>query len=578
MKLSIIKYFWSNLNGYYKKFFVFLFILVLVGSLAEMVSVGIILPAFSIIFESSETNIFSRNDFINNIKLNYSKLEIIFYLSILIIFIFFLKSILLTLLYKFQTSFCYGVQEYISNKLFKKYLFSTSIINNKKKSAELIRNLTSEMDQMVTSFLLPFLNFFVEIFIFFSIILVLLYFEFKVSIIIFSFSLSAIFIFYFLTKKKIDNISYERQINEEKKIKTIQDTFGSIRDLIILGCRNFSYDYFSAKTKSVSSSKRKIEFLNFLPKIWIEFFGVLLIVMITFLMIYMEKDLNSFLPTLALFAVAAFRILPITNRLIISIQHMRYGEPVVKNLIFNLNEKIENDYLKNNSENENNIELDSIKIKNLGFKYNSSNEFLFNNINLEIKRGDKIGILGESGSGKSTFVDLLIGFLKPSTGEILINDNQKNSNLLNLASNIGYVPQNVYIIDGTIEENIALNTEKKDKDKINNLIEFCLLSNLSNDLKKKQTLNLGEKGSTVSGGQKQRIAIARSLYQNPKLLILDEATNALDEEMEEKLMDNLFNQSNIETIIIINHRKSSLKNCNKFFKLDNKKIIQTNKI
>ena len=578
MKLSIIKYFWSNLNGYYKKFFVFLFILVLVGSLAEMVSVGIILPAFSIIFESSETNIFSRNDFINNIKLNYSKLEIIFYLSILIIFIFFLKSILLTLLYKFQTSFCYGVQEYISNKLFKKYLFSTSIINNKKKSAELIRNLTSEMDQMVTSFLLPFLNFFVEIFIFFSIILVLLYFEFQVSIIIFLFSLSAIFIFYFLTKKKIDNISYERQINEEKKIKTIQDTFGSIRDLIILGCRNFSYDYFSAKTKSVSSSKRKIEFLNFLPKIWIEFFGVLLIVMITFLMIYMEKDLNSFLPTLALFAVAAFRILPITNRLIISIQHMRYGEPVVKNLIFNLNEKIENDYLKNNSENENNIELDSIKIKNLGFKYNSSNEFLFNNINLEIKRGDKIGILGESGSGKSTFVDLLIGFLKPSTGEILINDNQKNSNLLNLASNIGYVPQNVYIIDGTIEENIALNTEKKDKDKINNLIEFCLLSNLSNDLKKKQTLNLGEKGSTVSGGQKQRIAIARSLYQNPKLLILDEATNALDEEMEEKLMDNLFNQSDIETIIIINHRKSSLKNCNKFFKLDNKKIIQTNKI
>ena len=578
MKLSIIKYFWSNLNGYYKKFFVFLFILVLVGSLAEMVSVGIILPAFSIIFESSETNIFSRNDFINNIKLNYSKLEIIFYLSILIIFIFFLKSILLTLLYKFQTSFCYGVQEYISNKLFKKYLFSTSIINNKKKSAELIRNLTSEMDQMVTSFLLPFLNFFVEIFIFFSIILVLLYFEFQVSIIIFLFSLLAIFIFYFLTKKKIDNISYERQINEEKKIKTIQDTFGSIRDLIILGCRNFSYDYFSAKTKSVSSSKRKIEFLNFLPKIWIEFFGVLLIVMITFLMIYMEKDLNSFLPTLALFAVAAFRILPITNRLIISIQHMRYGEPVVKNLIFNLNEKIENDYLKNNSENENNIELDSIKIKNLGFKYNSSNEFLFNNINLEIKRGDKIGILGESGSGKSTFVDLLIGFLKPSTGEILINDNQKNSNLLNLASNIGYVPQNVYIIDGTIEENIALNTEKKDKDKINNLIEFCLLSNLSNDLKKKQTLNLGEKGSTVSGGQKQRIAIARSLYQNPKLLILDEATNALDEEMEEKLMDNLFNQSNIETIIIINHRKSSLKNCNKFFKLDNKKIIQTNKI
>ena len=122
MKLSIIKYFWSNLNVYYKKHFVFLFILVLVGSLAEMISVGIILPAFSIIFESSETNIFFGNDFINNIKLNYSKLEIILYLSIFIIFIFFLKSILLTLLYKFQTTFCYGVQEYISNMILKSIL------------------------------------------------------------------------------------------------------------------------------------------------------------------------------------------------------------------------------------------------------------------------------------------------------------------------------------------------------------------------------------------------------------------------------------------------------------------------
>ena len=361
-----------------------------------------------------------------------------------------------------------------------------------------------------------------------------------------------------------------------KKIKTIQDAFGNIRDLIILKCRNISYDYFSDQTKKVSNSRRKIEFLNSLPKIWIEFFGVLLIVVIIFLMINMEKNFNSFLPTLALFAAAAFRILPITNRLIISIQHMKYGEPVLRNLIANLNGEIVNDFLRLDKkiDNTDNEELYSIRLNDLGFKYNFNDEILFENVNLQISKGDKIAILGESGSGKSTFVDLLIGFLKPTSGQILINENALNSNLLNSSTSIGYVPQNVYIIDKTIEENIALNSTKIDNVKINNLIKTCLLTNLSDKLKANQICNLGERGSSLSGGQKQRIAIARSLYQSPKLLILDEATNALDEEMEEELMDNLLNYDEIETIIVINHRKSSLKKCNKFFKIEQKKIKQ----
>ena len=217
MSFTIIKYFWKNLTSYYRKFFIFLFFLVLIGSLMEMLSIGIILPAFSLIFENSNSSFFFLNkENITSLKSNYSKSEIIYFVSISIVVIFFVKSVLLTLLYKCQTSFCYGVQEYISNKLFKKYLYSTIIINNRKKSAELIRDLTSEMDQMVNSFLLPLLNFFVEIFIFISIIIVLLYFELEVSIIIFSISLISFLIFYFFTKKKIKKISYERQTNEKK--------------------------------------------------------------------------------------------------------------------------------------------------------------------------------------------------------------------------------------------------------------------------------------------------------------------------------------------------------------------------
>ena len=155
----------------------------------------------------------------------------------------------------------------------------------------------------------------------------------------------------------------------------------------------------------------------------------------------MEKNFNSFLPTLALFAAAAFRILPITNRLIISIQHMKYGEPVLRNLIANLNGEIVNDFLRLDKkiDNTDNEELYSIRLNDLGFKYNFNDEILFENVNLQISKGDKIAILEESGSGKSAFVDLLIGFLKPTSGQILINENALKS--IKLSTSIGYVPK-----------------------------------------------------------------------------------------------------------------------------------------
>lgn len=575
MNLLVLKLFWLNLSFKHKRSFIFLFIIVLVGTFAEMLSIGIIIPAFSIIFEGPNTNMINNN-FIGELKYNYSKIDLIFFISLLLIFIFFMKSVLLTYIYMLQTKFCYGVQENITNKLFKKYLFSTIIINNKRKSAELIRNLTSETDQMVNYFLLPFLNFFVEIFVFISIVLVLFYFEFKISIIIFLFSFFSILIFFLVTKKQIKNISSERQIYEEKKIKTIQDAFASIRDLVILRCRNISYNYFAKQTGIVSVSKRKIEFLNYLPKIWIEFLGVLLIVVIVFFMIYWGKNLNSFLPTLALFAVAAFRILPITNRLLISLQNIKYGQPIIKNIIENLNEKIKDDYTKSEFIDKNNsFELKSITLKKIAFKFNPNDKFLFKDVNLEIKKGDKIAIIGESGSGKSTFIDLLIGFLKPTQGQILINNDLYKSNLLSIASNIGYVPQNVYILDRSIQENIALNTININSIKIEDLSKICLLDNILNKLEKNNISKLGERGSILSGGQKQRIAIARALYQNPKILILDEATNALDEKMEEKLINNILNYKKIETIIIVNHRISSLKKCNKFFTIQNNEITQS---
>ena len=322
-----------------------------------------------------------------------------------------------------------------------------------------------------------------------------------------------------------------------------------------------------------------MEFINFLPKIWIEYFGVFVIMsLITFLVID-NQNIESIIPTLALFSVASFRMLPIINRLIISIQHMRFGLPVLNNLqknLFKTEVGQKNDFYINDITES--FQLENIVFKDVSFQYTLSDKNILKNINLEIYKGDKIGIIGESGIGKSTFLDLLIGFQFPVSGEITINNKIRNTNLLKTINDIGYVQQNAYLIDGTIEENIALGEKYPDKEQLKKVINICLLNDVIGILNSGLKKEVGEKGNLLSGGQKQRVALARALYKNPKILILDEATNALDINTELKIIDNINNIKTIDIFLTINHRNLSLKNCNAFLKFENNNIIRVDHI
>jgi ABC-type bacteriocin/lantibiotic exporter with double-glycine peptidase domain len=579
-KAFYFKKVWEVLNIKHKKQSLFLLLLILLGAIAEIFSIGIIIPIFSIFIENSNSSYsFLRFQFIENFINANDQTTLLVFVVIFLSLIYLIKALLLTYLYNYQSKFCYGVQEDLTTNLFKKYLFSNLIINHKKKTSELIRNLTTEMDQLVTAVLLPTLNFIVELTIFISITFILIFYEPAGTLIVFLFAIIIISFFYFFTKSKINKFGKDRQEGENLRIKILQDSFGSIKDLIILKTRNFSFEKFSFKTNIVSTAKGKMEFINFLPKIWIEYFGVFILMsLITFLVIN-EKNIESILPTLALFSVASFRMLPIINRLIISIQHMRFGLPVLNNLQQNLFKKEigqKDDFYINNIKES--PQLKNIVFKDVNFSYTPNDKNILENINIEISKGDKLGIIGESGIGKSTFLDLLIGFQFPVSGEIIINNKIKNTNLLKTTNDIGYVQQNAYLIDGTIEENIALEEKDPDKEQLKKVINTCLLNDLvgmSNLGSKKE---VGEKGNLLSGGQKQRVALARALYKNPKILILDEATNALDIDTELKILDNINNIKSIEIFLTINHRNLSLKNCNAFLKFENNKIIKVDQV
>ena len=220
-----------------------------------------------------------------------------------------------------------------------------------------------------------------------------------------------------------------------------------------------------------------------------------------------------------------------------------------------------------------------ITFDNVFFTHEDSNVKILQNISLEIRQGQKIGFIGKSGAGKSTLIDLILGLIKPTKGKILIDDSNLDYNLKGWQKQIGYVPQDIYLLDDTIRNNIAfgLNTNDINQEAILKCIELSRLKDYVSSLEKKENTVIGNRGIRVSGGQKQRIGIARALYHNPRILILDEATSSLDTINERKIMEEIYNTAENITLIIITHRHKSVSNCDKVYLLDNGKIIDEGK-
>ena len=222
---------------------------------------------------------------------------------------------------------------------------------------------------------------------------------------------------------------------------------------------------------------------------------------------------------------------------------------------------------------------DQIKFENVFFSHKNSNTEILQNISLEIKQGQKIGIIGKSGAGKSTLIDLILGLIKPTKGNIFIDGQHLNYNLRDWQKLIGYVPQDIYLLDDTIKNNIAfgLNANDINQEVILKSIESSNLKDYVNSLEKKENTIVGDRGIRVSGGQKQRIGLARALYHNPGILILDEATSSLDTINEKEIMEEIYNTAKNITLIVVTHRHKSVSNCDKIYLLDNGKIIDEGK-
>ena len=502
--------------------------------------------------------------------------------SILVLIIFILTFLLKTasnIIVKWKESkFLYQSKAQISEKLFIGYLKLPFIYHQRTNSAQVIRNITLEIEQF-SIFLFSISKLILEFLVFLGISIYLIFFDFITSITCITLFTLFGYLFNYFNKKKIGLMGSNRLIHQNERMKNLIEGISGVRELKLSAryesiIKNFAYHNDSIAKISISTSLR-----NAFSKPSLEIFMLILLSISLFYLIFNNLLSASLIPIIGIYLAAAYRLVPSIAMIVQSVQSIQFNIKSVKNLKDDI-EKFKLNQLKNKNKKDKVIFNDKINLINLNFSYDLHEDIsknnLFNGIDLEIKKGDFVGIQGESGSGKSTLLDLLIGLQTPTAGKITVDGTNIEKNLESWQNMIGCVPQEVFISDDTLKKNIALGLTEENisEEKLSKSLQFSNLKIFSENLEKGTNTVIGEKGSRLSGGQKQRIGIARAIYNNPEIIIFDEATSSLDIETENKIIDEINLLKRNKTIIIVSHKKSLFKNCDYVYKLKNKKITK----
>ena len=551
-----------------KTFIIFLFLFL--SMILEALGLGLLLPIVTIILDSEIINNYPT---VVNFLSNYGIIDhyqIISFAMIFFAIIYLIKTILLVYISWVLADYSQGISDHLSNKIFEGYIRQPYIESVNTNSAHLQRNVTNEVLQF-TGFINNLLFLVSEIAICISIIITLIIVDpfgaFSVLIVLTLISL----IFYFSTKNYIFNLGVERLKFDQNRTFTLIQSLNAFKELKLFNKELFFTNLFSSKNFSYYHVLKKIQVLQQFPRHFFELTAVLGLSVFIILSVYNGADLNNLVAVLSVFLLAAFRLIPSSNRILANIQAVKYGSVSIDFLFKELNK------LKLYNEIDVDILFDfkmPIIINNLSYSYPNTKTNAIDQINLQISFGSFIGIIGESGSGKSTFIDNLIGFLHPSSGKITVDGKDIHKSTSAWMQNIGYVPQTIHLSDASLRNNIAFGVDDKkiDDDKIFKALKDAELLNFVNSLSEGIYTNVGEGGGKLSGGQRQRIGIARALYNDPQLLIFDEGTSSLDSRTEQSIINSILKFKNCKTIIMIAHRHSTLSECDTIIEFNESKI------
>ena len=570
--MEIINKIYYLLTPYERRNAFFLLLLILIVALLEMIGVASIFPFVtvlsnpSLIETNSTLNTLFRKSSIIGIDNNQ---DFLFSLGILV-FILLLTSIgFKALLTYTQIRFAQTLQYSLSKRLVERYLGQPYSWFLNQHSADLAKSILSEIGGVIANGISPLIELIAKGTITVTILILLIIVDPKVAFIAgCSLGISYLVIFK-LTKNYVNKFGKERLKNNQLLFKSVNEAFSALKEIKIGNLEQFYIGRFSDPAKIISKKMALASIIGALPRYAIEavaFGGI--IILILYKMAQSGSFINA-LPIISLYAFAGYRLMPAIQVIYGSFSKFIFISPSL-NRIYN---DFENLKISNLNQHQETVSFNkSIKLKNICFSYPNSSKTTLKNINLKIQINTTVGIVGSTGSGKTTTADIILGLLGPEKGTIAIDDKIINKgNIKSWQHLIGYVPQHIFLSDDTIAANIALGSDPKEINikliekvaKIANLHEF-----VTSELPNQYHTMIGERGVRLSGGQRQRIGIARALYHNPKVLILDEATSALDNQTEKAVMDAVNNLSKEITIILIAHRLSTVKKCDIIFLLE----------
>ena len=575
--LDIFKHLNNIIPKKEKKKIPLFFVINILTMFLETFGIAMIIPLISVI---------TSGDFIYQNEISRQILEIlgnppreqIFIITmILIAIVFIIKNLVLGLFIWLQYNFAHKLQLSLSTKLYENYLKKNFLFHVKTNSSKLIRN-TSNEPNTIRNAIMDLFIILADISIVIGLILLLIYFDPITNSYIIGSLILISSIFFLLIRNRVKKWGLIRLKMSGQSLKDLTQGYGGIKEIKILGKENFFLNIFTNNLKNLVNMNILNGFLKGLPKLFLELLGIfILFSLIIILTLNTENSIEKIITSLSLFTLSIFKILPSLVRILSSAQNLRFRMASIE-LLSDEFKKFKNDK---------NIKTDStstaisfgedphqLEIKNLYFSYEQEGQKGLKDISCTIEKNSILGIFGPSGSGKSTLINLILGLIEPKNGKIFYNKKNIFENLKSWQSIIGLIPQNIYLIDDKIKNNIALGTEEREIDI--NLLHRCIkmaeLDQFIYNLPQGIETMVGERGARISGGELQRIGIARALYRNPKILILDEATSSLDAINEKKIMNTIESIKKGKIVILISHRQSIIEYCTKIIEIESGRI------
>ncbi len=574
--LSIVRETRHILDKTDRSFAGLLVLCMMLGSLLEVVGVASV-PAFISLLE--HPNIVSEYSLLSEIY-NFSGAEtpqeFLFFAAIGLIGIFIIKNVYFSVLSIVRARFVFGAQHKIGRRLFSSYLYrsySSHLLNN---SAEALRNVKENTSIVVIGYLMSLLTIIFHSLNVTFVFILLLFVEPLVSIASIVVLGSTSIIFLMLMRKKTSQYGKEQQEHLQMMIQTIKQGLGGLKEAIVLRRRRFFFDAFDRSSIGLANAARFKWVADDLPQRVIETIAVTGILLIALVFLTREGDIMLIVPVLTLFATAAVKLMPSMKVIVKSFHALQY----YKFALANVNRELEVDVdssarLGEDQGRENTFSLErAIELRNLHFTYPGSNVKAICEADITIEKGSIVAFVGASGAGKTTIVDLLLGLLTPDKGGIYVDGKDISDHLPAWQSKLGYIPQKIFMLDDTIAANITFGLQKEhiNTARIWEVIRIAQLEDFVSSLPLGIDTEIGEEGIRLSGGQRQRIGIARALYHNPEVLVMDEATAALDPQTEHFFVEALEKLREKHTIIMIAHRMSSVRNCEVLFLMEEGKI------